>query len=200
MTNLNFEKLNGLIPAIIQDTRSNKILMLGFMNHESYEKTKSTGLVTFYSRTRQQIWTKGETSGNFLKVQSIIPDCDNDTILIKVIPQGPVCHTGSETCFGEENNSDLEFLNYLTNLIESRKKSNETDSYTSKLFIAGPKRIAKKVGEEAVELALEAESGEDDRFIDEAADLLYHTMVLLASRNLNLNDIAERLKQRHVGK
>ncbi len=189
--------MNGLIPAIIQDASTNKVLMLGFMNNESLEETNLTGLVTFYSRTKERLWTKGETSGNYLRVKEIIADCDNDTLLIKVIPDGVVCHTGSQTCFGEENTSKLEFLNYLTNLIESRKGANSNDSYTSKLFAAGSKRIAKKVGEEAVELALEAENGEMDRFIDEAADLLFHTMVLLSSRNINLNTIANRLKERH---
>lgn len=198
MSTLNFNKTNGLIPAIIQDASTNKVLMLGFMNEESFEKTKQTGLVTFYSRSRKQLWTKGETSGNYLRVKEIISDCDNDTLLIKALPDGVVCHTGSQTCFGEENKSDLEFLNYLTNLIESRKKANQDESYTSKLFAAGSKRIAKKVGEEAVELALEAENGEMDRFVDEAADLLFHTMVLLSSRNINLNIIANRLKERHT--
>lgn len=197
MTTHNFDKMNGLIPAIIQDASTNKVLMLGFMNEESLEKTKQTGLVTFYSRTKERLWTKGETSGNFLRVKEIIADCDNDTLIIKVIPDGVVCHTGSQTCFGEENISDLEFLNYLTELIESRKEVNQDNSYTSKLFAAGSKRIAKKVGEEAVELALEAENGEMDRFIDEAADLLFHTMVLLSSRNINLITIANRLKERH---
>jgi len=197
MTTLNFNKMNGLIPAIIQDASTNKVLMLGFMNEESLEKTKQTGLVTFYSRTKNRLWTKGETSGNYLRVKEIIPDCDNDTLLIKVLPDGVVCHTGSQTCFGEENKTELEFLNYLTNLIESRKKASQDESYTSKLFAAGSKRIAKKVGEEAVELALEAENGEMDRFIDEAADLLFHTMVLLSSRSINLNTIANRLKERH---
>ena len=194
---LNFNKMNGLIPAIIQDASTSKVLMLGFMNEESLEKTKQIGLVTFYSRTKNRLWTKGETSGNYLKVKEIIPDCDNDTLLIKVLPDGVVCHTGAQTCFGEENKSGLEFLNYLTNLIESRKEANQDNSYTSKLFAAGSKRIAKKVGEEAVELALEAENGEMDRFIDEAADLLFHTMVLLSSRSINLNTIANRLKERH---
>jgi len=197
MTTLNFNKMNGLIPAIIQDASTSKVLMLGFMNEESLEKTKKSNLVTFYSRTKERLWTKGESSGNYLRVKEIIPDCDNDTFLIKVLPDGVVCHTGSQTCFGEENISDLEFLNYLTELIESRKEANQDNSYTSKLFAAGSKRIAKKVGEEAVELALEAENGEMDRFIDEAADLLFHTMVLLSSRSINLNSIANRLKERH---
>ncbi len=198
MTQLNFGKMNGLIPAIIQDTTTNKVLMLGFMNEESYEKTRLTGLVTFFSRSRNELWTKGETSGNYLKVSSITLDCDNDTLLIKTIPTGSVCHTGAQTCFGEENKSELEFLNYLTNLIESRKGTSKDESYTSKLFAAGSKRIAKKVGEEAVEVALEAENGELDRLIDESADLIYHLMVLLSSRDINLSIIVNRLKERHL--
>ena len=198
MTQLNFDKMNGLIPAIIQDATTSKVLMLGFMNEESLEKTKLTGLVTFFSRSRNELWTKGETSGNFLRVKEIITDCDNDTILIKVLHDGVVCHTGAQTCFGEENKSDLEFLNYLTNLIESRKESNQDESYTSKLFAAGSKRIAKKVGEEAVEVALEAENGELDRLIDESADLIYHLMVLLSSRDINLYNVVNRLKERHL--
>jgi phosphoribosyl-ATP pyrophosphohydrolase/phosphoribosyl-AMP cyclohydrolase len=190
--------MNGLIPAIIQDASTNKVLMLGFMNTESLEKTKLTGLVTFFSRSRNELWTKGETSGNFLRVKEIITDCDNDTLLIKALPDGVVCHTGAQTCFGEENKSDLEFLNYLTNLIESRKESNQDESYTSKLFAAGSKRIAKKVGEEAVEVALEAENGELDRLIDESADLIYHLMVLLSSRDINLSNVVNRLKERHL--
>ncbi len=198
MTQLNFDKMNGLIPAIIQDATTSKVLMLGFMNEESLEKTKLTGLVTFFSRSRNELWTKGETSGNYLKVKEIITDCDNDTLLIKVLLDGVVCHTGAQTCFGEENKSELEFLNYLTNLIESRKGASKDESYTSKLFAAGPKRIAKKVGEEAVEVALEAENGELDRLIDESADLIYHLMVLLSSRDINLSTIVNRLKERHL--
>jgi len=198
MIQLNFDKMNGLIPAIIQDTSTNKVLMLGFMNAESLEKTKLTGLVTFFSRSRNELWTKGETSGNFLRVKEIIADCDNDTLLIKALPDGAVCHTGAQTCFREENKSELEFLNCLTNLIESRKESNQDESYTSKLFAAGSKRIAKKVGEEAVEVALEAENGELVRLIDESADLIYHLMVLLSSRDINLSTIVNRLKERHL--
>lgn len=198
MTNINFNKMNGLIPVIVQDATTSKVLMLGFMNNEALKKTETTGLVTFFSRTRNELWTKGETSGNYLKVSSITPDCDNDTLLIKAIPTGSVCHTGAQTCFGEENKSELEFLGYLTNLIESRKESNQDGSYTSKLFAAGPKRIAKKVGEEAVEVAIEAENGELDRLIDESADLIYHLMVLLSSRHISLSTISNRLKERHL--
>lgn len=190
--------MNGLIPAIIQDATTNKVLMLGFMNEEALRKTVTTGMVTFYSRTRNELWTKGETSGNYLKVISLTPDCDNDTLLIKAIPSGNVCHTGAQTCFGEENSSSLEFLNYLTELIERRKSLEPSEGYTSKLLAAGSKRIAKKVGEEAVEVALEAENGELDRLIDESADLVYHLMVLLASRGINIEAITTRLKDRHL--
>lgn len=198
MTNINFNKMNGLVPVIIQDVTSNMVLMLGFMNKEALSKTETTGMVTFYSRTRNELWTKGETSGNYLKVSSITPDCDNDTLLIKAIPTGNVCHTGSQTCFGEDNGKTIVFLDYLTNLIEQRKSTDPKESYTSKLLAAGPKRIAKKVGEEAVEVALEAENGELDRLIDESADLLYHLMVLLASRGINIEAITTRLKDRHL--
>jgi len=198
MTNLNFDKLNGLIPAIIQDLSTGKVLMLGFMNREALEVTRKTGFATFYSRTRRQIWTKGETSGNFLKVLEIIPDCDGDTLLVKVSPQGPVCHTGSDTCFNEQNTSTPGFIEYLERIIENRKQASVEQSYTAKLFLAGAKRIAKKVGEEAVELALEAENGSDERFLDEAADLIYHTQVLLSSRNLSFERVIETLKARHA--
>ncbi|MDI3527917.1 MAG: phosphoribosyl-AMP cyclohydrolase / phosphoribosyl-ATP pyrophosphohydrolase [Tenuifilum sp.] len=198
MTTLNFDKLNGLIPAIIQDAATNRVLMLGFMNREALEVTRKTGLATFYSRTRRQIWTKGETSGNYLKVAAIIPDCDGDTLLVKVNPQGPVCHTGNDTCFNEINRNSLGFIEYLESVIESRKDEQPDSSYTAKLFSAGNKRIAKKIGEEAVELALESETGSDERLLDETADLIYHTLVLLASRNLKFENVIDVLKNRHA--
>ncbi len=197
MTTLNFEKLNGLIPAIMQDASTNRVLMLGFMNREALENTKQTGFATFYSRTRRQIWTKGETSGNYLKVLDIKLDCDGDTLLVKVSPQGPVCHTGSETCFNETNSINIQFLEQLEQLIKERKNASPNESYTAKLLTDGPKRIAKKLGEEAVELALEAENGTKDRFLDESADLMYHLLVLLTAKGFSLTDIAERLKERH---
>ncbi len=197
MNTLNFDKLKGLIPAIIQDAATGKVLMLGFMNREALEVTRKTGLATFYSRTRRQIWTKGETSGNFLKVMEIIPDCDGDTLLVKVTPQGPVCHTGNDTCFNEPNSNNLGFIDYLEEVIENRKQASTGQSYTTKLLAAGTKRIAKKVGEEAVELALEAENGTDERLLDEAADLVYHTLVLLSSRNLKFSRVIETLRARH---
>lgn len=197
MTSLNFEKLNGLIPAVIQNAATGTVLMVGFMNRESLEITKKTGLATFYSRTRHQLWTKGETSGRYLRVKEIIPDCDDDTLLVKALPDGPVCHTGSATCFGEENGSPLSFLAYLQEVIAARKADSPDESYTAKLLSKGPKLIAKKVGEEAVEVALEAESGTDERLLDESADLIYHLEVLLASRSLSLDDVARTLEARH---
>ncbi len=197
MTSLDFQKLNGLIPAIVQDATTKHVLMLGFMNREALEITRKTGFVTFYSRTRKQLWTKGETSGHFLKVTDIIPDCDGDTLLLKVIPNGPVCHTGSDTCFNEQNNGSLGFIEYLENVIDNRKHENNEHSYTAKLLGLGSKRIAKKVGEEAVELALEAESGTDERLLDETADLIYHVLVLLSSRNIRFTQVIKTLKNRH---
>lgn len=197
MVSLDFEKLNGLIPAVIQDAATEKVLMVGFMNRESLEITRRTGLVTFYSRTRRQLWTKGETSKNYLRVKEIIPDCDGDTLLVKALTDGPVCHTGAPTCFGEENQSSISFLDYLQTVITGRKGSETDGSYTAKLLAKGPKKVAQKVGEEAVELALEAENGTDERFIDEASDLVYHLQVLLASRNFTLGDVAKNLETRH---
>lgn len=198
MTTLDFEKLNGLIPAIMQDASTNRVFMLGFMNREALEKTKKTGFATFYSRTRRQIWTKGETSGNYLKVIDIKPDCDGDTLLVKVSPQGPVCHTGTDTCFDEANTINIQFLEQLEQLIKERKNVSPSESYTAKLLADGPKRIAKKLGEEAVELALEAENGTKDRILDEASDLMYHLIVLLTAKEFSLTDVAERLKERHT--
>lgn len=200
MVNLNFDKLNGLIPAVMQDAATDKVLMVGFMNREALEKTRRTGMVTFYSRTRRQIWTKGETSRNYLRVKEIIPDCDGDTLLVKALPDGPVCHTGNDTCFNEINERNLSFLNTLEDIIESRKEQLPDESYTAKLLDAGVKRIAKKVGEEAVELVQEAENPDNERFLSEAADLVYHIQVLLSARNLSLKDVSKTLKERHSAK
>ena len=197
MVNLNFEKLNGLIPAVVQDAATDKVLMVGFMNREALEKTRKTGMVTFYSRTRRQIWTKGETSRNYLRVKEIIPDCDGDTLLVKALPDGPVCHTGSDTCFNETNTGNLSFLNTLEGIIEARKEQLPNESYTARLLNAGIKKIAKKVGEEAVELVQEAENPDNERFLSEAADLMYHMQVLLLARNLSLKDVSKTLKERH---
>lgn len=193
--NLNFNKLNGLIPAIIQDYKTKELLMLGFMNREAYDKTIEKQLVTFYSRTRNELWTKGETSGNYLKVKEIIPDCDNDTFLILAEPTGPVCHTGNKTCFGNPN---LIFdLNYLQQVIDKRKIEMPEGSYTTKLFEKGINKIAQKVGEEAVELIIEAKDNNNDLFLNEAADLVYHLLVLLSAKNFNIDDVVNILKQRH---
>lgn len=194
---LDFEKYNGLIPAVIQDARTHVVLMVGFMNKEAYQKTVEERLVTFYSRTRKRLWTKGEESGNFLDVIDIKEDCDNDTVLIKAIPRGPVCHTGADTCFFETNAATADFLTYLQDLIDSRKKDLPEGSYTTKLFEAGINKIAQKVGEEAVELVIEAKDNEDTLFLNEAADLLFHLLVLLSAKNYRIEDVVKVLEKRH---
>jgi phosphoribosyl-ATP pyrophosphohydrolase/phosphoribosyl-AMP cyclohydrolase len=196
---INFNKeASGLIPAIIQDQHSDKVLMLGFMNKESYEKTVQTGQVTFFSRTRKRLWTKGEESGNFLNVVSITTDCDQDTLLIKAIPVGPVCHTGSDTCWDEVNPvDDFYFLKTLQDFIAKRKVEMPKGSYTTSLFESGTAKIAQKVGEEAVETVIEAMANNDERLIYEASDLLYHLMVLLSHKGLSISDLATELKKRH---
>jgi phosphoribosyl-ATP pyrophosphohydrolase/phosphoribosyl-AMP cyclohydrolase len=194
---VDFAKMNGLVPAIIQDNRTNKVLMLGFMNEEALAKTEEIGKVTFYSRTKNRLWTKGETSGNFLNVVSIAADCDNDTLLIKVKPVGPVCHTGSDTCFGETNQTDLFFLSYLQDFIDKRKAEMPEGSYTTSLFKKGVNRMAQKVGEEAVETVIEATNGTDEGFLYEASDLIYHLIVLLTSKGHRIEELAQELKKRH---
>ena len=196
---LDFEKMGGLIPAIVQDNNTNKVLMLGFMNEEALEQTLSSGKVTFFSRTKNRLWMKGETSGNTLSVVSITPDCDNDTLLIKAIPAGPVCHLGTDTCFGEKNEEDIMFLKYLQNFIERRRHEMPEGSYTTTLFQKGINRMAQKVGEEAVETVIEATNGTEDRLIYEASDLIYHLIVLLTSKGLHIDDLARELKKRHKG-
>lgn len=194
---LDFDKVGGLIPAIIQDNITHKVLMLGYMNAEALHKTQETGKVTFYSRTKQRLWTKGEESGNFLNVISIKEDCDRDTLLIKVNPVGPVCHTGADTCFEEENKEDIMFLKYLQQFIEIRYKEMPEGSYTTSLFQSGINRMAQKVGEEALETVIEACNGTDDRLIYEAADMLYHLIVMLTSKGLSIEDLATELQKRH---
>jgi phosphoribosyl-ATP pyrophosphohydrolase/phosphoribosyl-AMP cyclohydrolase len=194
---LNFNKMGGLIPAVIQDAQTGVVLMMGFMNEAAYQATVDSGKVTFYSRTRRQLWTKGETSGNFLHVVQILPDCDRDTLLIKARPTGPACHTGADTCFGETNDDGIPFLQYLQDFITRRFRERPEGSYTTALFEKGVNRMAQKVGEEAVETVIEATNGTDDRLICEASDLLYHLIVLLTGKGLAIGDLAKELKKRH---
>lgn len=194
---LDFNKMNGLVPAIIQDNYTKKVLMLGFMNQEALDKTIETGKVTFFSRTKNRLWTKGEESGNFLNVVSIKEDCDKDTLLIMVNPVGPVCHTGTDTCWGEKNDEPIMFLSYLQDFIAKRYKEMPEKSYTTSLFQAGINRMAQKVGEEAVETVIEATNGTDDRLIYEASDMIYHLIVLLTSKGMRIEDLATELKKRH---
>jgi phosphoribosyl-AMP cyclohydrolase / phosphoribosyl-ATP pyrophosphohydrolase len=194
--NVDFNKYSdGLVPTIIQDFQTKKVLMLGFMNAESLAKTQETKRVTFFSRSRQKLWTKGETSGNFLHVKEISVDCDKDTILIKAIPSGVVCHTGADTCFDEKNETD-NFLFELEKTIKLRKFEPSESSYTSKLFAKGINKIAQKVGEEAVELVIESKDDNNDLFKNEAADLLYHLLILLAAKDVDLQEVIEVLKER----
>ena len=194
---LDFKKGDGLIPAIIQDDKTNKVLMMGYMNEEAYNKTVEDDLVTFYSRSKQRLWTKGEESGNFLKVIEILADCDNDTLLIKVKPKGPVCHTGSDTCWKEKNKEDIMFIKQLQDLIDKRRKKMPEGSYTTKLFERGVNKICQKVGEEAAETIIDALNGTDEGFILESADLMYHLIVLLTYKGYRIEDVARELKKRH---
>ncbi|MBR5068405.1 MAG: bifunctional phosphoribosyl-AMP cyclohydrolase/phosphoribosyl-ATP diphosphatase HisIE [Bacteroidales bacterium] len=195
---IDFDKLQGLVPAIIQDAVTSKVLMLGFMNREAYDKTVETGLVTFWSRTRNCLWPKGETSGNVLKVVQIFNDCDNDTLLIKVNPAGPVCHTGADTCWNETNERNpLLFLTELQDFINKRHEEMPEGSYTTSLFKDGLNRMAQKVGEEALELVIEATNGTNERMIYEGSDMLYHLIVLLTSKGLRIEDLAAELATRH---
>jgi phosphoribosyl-ATP pyrophosphohydrolase/phosphoribosyl-AMP cyclohydrolase len=193
---MDFNKLNGIVPAIIQDARSQQVLMLGFMNPEALEKTREEGKVTFFSRTKNRLWTKGEESGNFLYVEEILEDCDQDTLLIRATPAGPVCHTGSDTCFNEQNTGGS-FIEQLQDLIHRRKKEMPEGSYTTSLFEKGINTIAQKVGEEAVELVIEAKDQDDELFLGEAADLVYHLLVLLSARGKDIRDVSTLLEQRH---
>ena len=198
MMNIDFEKMNGLVPAIIQDSITKNVLMLGFMNEEAYQKTLAPKRVTFYSRSRKCLWTKGETSGNYLELVSMKPDCDNDTLLVKVIPHGPTCHTGTDTCWGEENKRNpLLFLSELQDFINKRHEEMPEKSYTTSLFKDGTNRMAQKVGEEALEAVIEAVSGNDDRLIYECSDMFYHLVVLLTSKGLRIEQVAAELAERH---
>lgn len=195
--NIDFQKMDGLVPAIIQDNLTSKVLMLGFMNEEALRITQETGKVTFFSRTKNRLWTKGEESGNFLNVVSVLSDCDSDTLLIKANPVGPVCHTGADTCWNETNYGGIGFLNYLQQFIQKRYKEMPEGSYTTSLFNKGVNRMAQKVGEEAVETVIEAVNGTDDGFLYEASDMIYHLIVLLTSKGYSLDDLGNELKKRH---
>ena len=195
--NIDFEKTGGLVPAIIQDADTRQVLMLGYMNQEAYDKTLSTGLVTFYSRSRQTLWTKGETSGHYLRLVDIKNDCDNDTLLVRVHPQGPTCHTGTDTCWGECNEANpLLFLSELQDFIEKRHEEMPEGSYTTSLFKDGLNRMAQKVGEEALELVIEATNGTNERMVYEGSDMLYHLIVLLTSKGLRIEDLAKGFTER----
>jgi phosphoribosyl-ATP pyrophosphohydrolase/phosphoribosyl-AMP cyclohydrolase len=209
--NIDFEKCGGLVPAIIQDAKTKNVLMLGYMNEEAYQKTIETKKVTFWSRSRNCLWTKGETSGNFLNLVDIKVDCDNDTLLVRAIPDGPTCHKGTDTCWGEENSapsspapqgfplgeSPLLFLTELQDFINRRKQEMPEGSYTTKLFSQGINKIAQKVGEEALETVIEATNGTAEHLVYEASDLLYHLIVMLADKGLRIEDVAEELHKRH---
>ena len=195
---IDFEKQGGLVPAIIQDSITNNVLMLGYMNQEAYEQTIKNGKVTFWSRSRQCLWTKGETSGNFLNLVSIKSDCDNDTLLVRVNPVGPACHLGTDTCWGEKNEANpLLFLTELQDFINKRHEEMPEGSYTTSLFKDGLNRMAQKVGEEALEAVIEATNGTNERLIYEASDMFYHLIVLLTSKGLRIENIAQELQVRH---
>jgi phosphoribosyl-ATP pyrophosphohydrolase/phosphoribosyl-AMP cyclohydrolase len=195
---IDFKKMDGLVPAIVQDAQKLRVLMLGFMNEEAYNRTIETGKVTFWSRSRNTLWTKGETSANFLHVVEILNDCDQDTLLIKARPDGPTCHTGADTCWNEKNEPNpLLFLSELSNFIEKRHEEMPEGSYTTSLFRDGLNRMAQKVGEEALELVIEATNGTNERLIYEGSDMLYHLIVLLTSKGLRIEDMARELMERH---
>jgi phosphoribosyl-ATP pyrophosphohydrolase/phosphoribosyl-AMP cyclohydrolase len=192
---INFSKMNGLVPCVVQDAQTSRVLMLGFMNEEAYQKTLREKRITFYSRSKQRLWTKGETSGNFLELVDVRVDCDQDTLLIKANPKGPVCHTGADTCFNESNDSWS--LNSLEAIIQDRKANPQKTSYTTKLLESGINKVAQKVGEEAVELVIEAKDDNKELFLNEAADLMYHYLVLLTAKGYSLEQVLAVLKSRH---
>lgn len=193
---INYSKMNGLVPCIVQDARTSRVLMLGFMNEDAYKKTLENKRVTFYSRTKQRLWTKGETSGNFLELVDILLDCDSDTLLVKANPKGPACHTGADTCFNEKN-SDWS-ISSLESVILERKNKPKEGSYTNSLLNSGINKVAQKVGEEAVELVIEAKDNNKDLFLNEAADLMYHYLVLLVAKGHSLSEVTKILKERHA--
>lgn len=199
--NIDFNKNpDGLVPAVIQDVVTKNVLMLGYMNEEALEKTKASGKVTFFSRSKQRLWTKGEESGNFLHLVDIKNDCDDDTLLVYVNPEGPVCHKGTDTCWGEKNVSEISFLDQLEEIIASRVQDQENEnSYVASLFRSGMNKIAQKVGEEAVEVVIEAKDDNDDLFLNESADLLFHYLILLQAKGYKLKDVTKILQNRHSG-
>ncbi|HLT07062.1 MAG TPA: bifunctional phosphoribosyl-AMP cyclohydrolase/phosphoribosyl-ATP diphosphatase HisIE [Cyclobacteriaceae bacterium] len=197
LDSINFEKVGGLIPAIVQDAFTKQVLMLGYMNKEAIKHTVDTGKVTFFSRTKQRLWTKGESSGNFLLVKDIFLDCDQDTLLVKADPVGPVCHTGADTCFDESNQSKTAFIDQLRAIIKDRKNNPSDNSYTASLFAKGINKVAQKVGEEAVEIVIEAKDDNKDLFLGEAADLLFHYLVLLEAKGYELDEVVQVLMERH---
>lgn len=194
---IDFEKTNGLVPAIIQDAKTKNVLMLGYMNEEAVAKTQETGKVTFYSRSKERLWTKGEESGNFLELVDLKVDCDNDALLIQAKPAGPTCHKGTDTCWGEANNSNFSFLSKLEAVIKDRHDNPDEKSYTSSLFKKGINKVAQKVGEEAVEVVIEAKDNSEELFLNESADLLYHYMILLRAKGYDLEDVVKVLEDRH---
>lgn len=198
--NIDFDKGNGLVPAIVQDARSRAVLMLGYMNAEALAATRRSGRVTFFSRSKNRLWTKGESSGNFLQLADIRVDCDGDTLLVQAIPVGPACHTGATTCWGEPAGGNVQFLEQLEATILSRKSTNAGKSYTASLFASGINRIAQKVGEEAVEVVIAAKDAEPQALKEESADLLYHLLVLLAEKNVALGDVVDVLQRRSGAK
>ncbi len=196
VSQINFKKLNGLVPCIVQDASTQVVLMLGFMNEEALRKTVLEKRITFFSRTKQRLWTKGESSGNFLELLDITLDCDQDSLLIKAKPKGAVCHTGSDTCFGEKNQA--QGLAFLEAIIEERKRNPKPGSYTNSLLDAGINKVAQKVGEEAIELVIEAKDNNKELFLNEAADLMYHYLVLVAAKGYSMNEVTDVLRQRHA--
>jgi phosphoribosyl-ATP pyrophosphohydrolase/phosphoribosyl-AMP cyclohydrolase len=194
---IDFKKGNGLVPAVVQDNNTRMVLMLGYMNEEAYSKTLETGKVTFFSRSKNRLWTKGEESKNYLNLVSIKNDCDNDSLLVTAVPDGPTCHKGTDTCWGGTNQSSYGFLSTLEQVIADRKESRNIESYTASLFNKGINKIAQKVGEEAVELVIEAKDNNDDLFLNESADLLYHYLILLQAKGFKLNDVVNILIERH---
>ncbi len=194
---LTFDEKTGLIPAIVQDSTTGKVLMLGYMNREALEETRRISRVTFFSRSKQRLWTKGEESGNFLELVNISEDCDQDALLVKAIPRGPTCHKGTDTCWGEENTDQFGFLTALEDVIRERRENAPENSYVASLFSKGINKIAQKVGEEAVELVIESKDDSEELFLNESADLLFHYLILLQAKGYALSDVVDILKQRH---